>query len=185
MGSLSPIQSALVVGSLLGDGAMRCKLNALLEINHCMKQKAYVDWKFDVLRNLVGTAPRERAGNGTRRAYRFTTLSRRELTPFYRSFYREGRKVVPAVSLEPLTLAVWFMDDGAKSYKTVYLNTQQFAYDDQQRLLGMLEEQWNFKAYLNRDKQYLRIRLAVESAARFREIVRPYIRPEFEYKLAI
>src|SRR3990170_2722125 len=33
VGSLSEVQQAIVIGSLLGDGSMRCKTNALLEIN--------------------------------------------------------------------------------------------------------------------------------------------------------
>ncbi len=38
VGSLSETLHSIVVGSLLGDGAMRCKKNALLEINHCYEQ---------------------------------------------------------------------------------------------------------------------------------------------------
>jgi hypothetical protein len=34
VGSLSDEQHFIVVGTLLGDGTMRCKANALLEINH-------------------------------------------------------------------------------------------------------------------------------------------------------
>jgi len=162
---------------------MRCKANALLEINHCAAQREYVDWKYRELANLVATPPHERDGNGTRRAYRFTTRSLPQLMPFFRAFYPEGRKVVPAVSLSPLTLAVWFMDDGSRSYNTAYLNTQQFTADEQSALLGMLEAQWAIKGYVNKDKRYLRIRLSVESAVRFVEIVRPLLLPEFEYKL--
>jgi hypothetical protein len=40
VGSLSGTQHALIIGTLLGDGAMRYKANALLEINHCLEQKA-------------------------------------------------------------------------------------------------------------------------------------------------
>ena len=36
-------------------------------------------------------------------------------------------------------LAVWFMDDGCRSRRAVYLNTQQFALVDQLRLLEMLQ----------------------------------------------
>jgi hypothetical protein len=66
---------------------MRCKANALLEINHCLEQRTYVDWKYQQLVDLVGTAPKARTGDGSRVAYRFTTLSLPQLTPFYRAFY--------------------------------------------------------------------------------------------------
>lgn len=129
--ALSTAQHSVVIGTLLGDGAMRCKRNALLEINHCAAQKPYVDWKYILLRDLVRTPPRLRNGNGARHAYRFTTLSLPVLTPYYRTFYDAQKKRVPNLLLTPLALAVWFMDDGSRTYKAVYFNTQQFPQDDQ------------------------------------------------------
>lgn len=183
MGSLSEDQRSLIEGTLLGDGAMRCKTNALLEINHGADQRAYVDWKYQQLAHLVGTPPKPRKGNGSRIAYRFTTLSLPELTPFYRAFYREGRKVVPELRLNSLSLAVWFMDDGCKSHRALYINTQQFDREEQERLLTMLRDQLGIEGTLNRDKSYHRIRIAVASVPRFIEIVRPHLLPYFEYKL--
>ena len=182
MGSLSDDQRSLIEGTLLGDGAMRCKTNALIEINHSAEQAAYVDWKYQRLAELVGTPPKARKGNGGRIAYRFTTLSLPQLTPFYRAFYCGGRKIVPELRLTPLSLAVWFMDDGCKSYRALYLNTQQFERAEQERLLRMLREQFGIAGTLNRDKTYYRIRISVASVARFREIVRPHLLPQFEYK---
>ena len=182
VGSLSKEQRSLIIGSLLGDGAMRCKANALIEFNHGAHQRSYVDWKYQQLSALVGTPPKLHFGNGGRIAYRFTTLSLPELTPFYWSFYSDRRKSVPEVELTPLSLAVWFMDDGSKSYRALYLNTQQFDLESQHRLLAMLAKQWSIRATLNRDKTYYRIRIAVESVARFIEIVQPHMLEEMLYK---
>ena len=185
VGSLSRNQRSLIIGSLLGDGAMRCKANALLEINHSLEQKEYVDWKFQSLFDLVGTAPKARKSNGSRIAYRFTTLSLPQLTPFYRAFYGGGRKAVPKVVLSPLTLAVWFMDDGCKSYKALYLNTQQFDIESQELLMEMLKKQWGINASLNRDKCYYRIRIAVASVKRFQAIVEPHMLECLRYKFPV
>src|SRR6266536_3430094 len=92
VGSLSEVQREVIVGSLLGDGAMRCKTNALLEINHSLHQRSYVDWKYRQLADLVRTPPRARKGNGGRIAYRFVTRSLEELTPYFHLFYGSGRK---------------------------------------------------------------------------------------------
>jgi recombination protein RecA len=183
VGSLTETQRSLVVGCLLGDGAMRCKANALLEINHSFAQREYVDWKFHVLSNLVATPPKARNGNAGRTAYRFTTRSLPALTPYYEAFYVGNRKIVPKLELTPLALATWFMDDGCKSRRAIYLNTQQFDLGSQSRLLDMLLEQWRIDATLNRDKSYRRIRVAVSSMERFKRIVEPYLRAEFRYKL--
>ena len=80
MGSLTERQKAIIVGCLLGDGAMRCKTNALLETNHSAKQRDYVEWKFSELKDMVSTGSKKRFGNAGRIAYRFTTRSLPALT---------------------------------------------------------------------------------------------------------
>jgi len=183
VGSLSEVQHSLVVGSLLGDGSMRCKTHALLEINHSANQRGYVDWKYQQLVELVATPPSLRQGNGGRVAYRFVTRSHPLLTPYYELFYELKRKRVPELELSPLSLAVWFMDDGSRSRSAVYLNTQQFGRDAQWRLVELLQRQWGITASLNRDKSYHRIRIAVGSMPQFIELVEPHLLPEFRYKL--
>ena len=183
VGSLSEVQHAILVGTLLGDGSMRCKTNALLEINHSYRQRSYVEWKYRHLAELVGTPPRTRRGNGGRVAFRFVTRSLPALTPYYRLFYEGGRKRVPDVELSPLALAVWFMDDGCRSRNAVYLNTQQFALSEQRRLLRMLEQQWEIVGALNRDKCYRRVRLTVDGTRRLAQLIEPLLLPELRYKL--
>ena len=183
VGSLSEAQHSIIIGSLLGDGGMRCKTNALLEINHSAKQRSYVDWKYQELVGLVSTPPKPRQGNGSRVAYRFVTRSLPELTPYYRLFYELHKKRVPPVELSPLALAVWFMDDGSRSRSAVYLNTQQFGDDCQNRLLELLDRQWGIRGSLNQDKFYQRIRLSVEGTKRLVGVIDPYLLPEFRYKL--
>ena len=183
VGSLSDSQRSIIVGTLLGDGAMRCKANALLEINHSVHQQAYVEWKFRHLAELVSTPPKQRIGNGGRIAYRFVTRSLPELTPYYRLFYDGRRKVAPEVELTPLMMAVWLMDDGSKSRSALYLNTQQLDVMCQQSLLWLLQDQWGIVGTLNRDKSYHRIRLSVAGTARFAELVAPHVLPEFRYKI--
>lgn len=187
VGSLTGTQRSIIVGSLLGDGAMRCKANALLEINHGLQQRFYVDWKYQQLADLVTTPPKARKGNGARIAYRFTTRSPPELTPLFKRFYDGSkRKVIPIdLTPDPLSLAVWFMDDGCKSYRALYLNTQQFDLSSQMRLIELLSNMWGVKATLNRDKKYLRLRIAVESVPIFRAIVAPYMLPQFNYKFPL
>jgi recombination protein RecA len=183
VGSLSEVQQQIIIGTLLGDGSMRCKTNALLEINHTVRQKEYVDWKYRHLSELVRTPPKARNGNQGRIAYRFVTRSLSELTPFYRLFYEDGRKVIPEVALTPLTLAVWFMDDGCRSRSAVYLNTQQFDSDGQRLLLEMLRNQWSIDGSLNKDKTYYRIRISVAGSVKLVNLIEPYVIPQLRYKL--
>jgi hypothetical protein len=183
VGSLSEVQHAIIVGSLLGDGSMRCKTNALLEINHSFDQHSYVEWKYTRLAELVRTPPKVRIGNQGRIASRFVTRSLPVLTPYFRLFYEDGRKRVPELELSPLALAVWFMDDGCKSRNAVYLNTQQFDEEGQERLLRLLRDQWRISGTLNRDKSYYRVRISVEGTRRLSNLIGPLVLPELRYKL--
>lgn len=187
MGSLTSIQKEILVGSLLGDGALRkqgTRTNALLEVNHSFQYREYVDWKWKNFEEFVKTPPKSRHGNGNRIAYRFTTQSLPLFTEYYLKYYSSGKKAVSTdLILTNLMLSVWFMDDGSKSRNTFYLNTQQFDLVSQKILMNILDRDLGIKSSLNRDKQYFRIRIRTESAGLFRNIVAPHLLPCFRYKI--
>ena len=183
VGSLTEEQKSIITGKLLGDGSLRRKLNTLLEINHSYKQKDYVFWQYEKFKNFVGTPPKLRKSGVNRFSYRFTTLSTSELNRFYDEFYSNGSKSIPtALNLNGLSLAIWFMDDGSRDRKSVYLNTQQFNVADQVILLTALNKM-QLNASLNKDKCYFRIRLRLESMARFKNLVNPFLIESMRYKL--
>lgn len=185
MGSLTETQHHLILGSLLGDGYMSCKTHAYLKIGHSIKQKSYVDWKYSLLSSFVRTKPKTYKGNGTRIGYRFCTRSLPVFTEFFDEFYSKKKKVIPKkLNLSPFSLAIWYMDDGAKNRSSAYL-TQQFSESEQRYLLRILEEQFGIKGNLNKDKSYLRIRLFQESAQKMKRLIKPLM-PEFmHYKLPL
>lgn len=183
VGSLTEEQKSILIGCLLGDGAMRKKKNALLEINHCYEQKALVDWLFSVFKSFAKTNPKWRKSNGRREAYRFVTQSLPVFTPFYDQFFSLGKKIIPtSLELDALALAVWFMDDGNKSRSSIYLNTQQFSKEEQLHLIDLLRTQFGIESTLNKDKIYLRIRIRTRSVKRFINLVEPFVLKEFRYK---
>jgi recombination protein RecA len=165
---------------------MSCKTHAYLKIGHSIKQKDYVDWKYSFLSSFVSTKPSSYKGNGTRMGYRFWTRSLPVFTEYYREFYVQKLKTIPnCLSLTPLSLAVWYMDDGSQNRKSLYFNTQQFTYEEQLRLLNILKLQFGLKGSLNRDKQYFRIRLFQESAQRCKTLIKPFIPACMVYKLPL
>jgi len=187
VGSLTSAQDAILIGSLLGDETLRKqdnRKNALLEVNHSYKQKEYVDWKFKNFEEFILTMPKSRKGKGSRTAYRFTTQSLPIFTEYYYKFYSLGKKHIPIdLKLNSLSLAVWFMDDGAKSYSSFYLNTQQFSNSEQIFLLNLLKSTFGIISKLNRDKQYYRLRIDGESSIKMKKIIEPHILPSLKYKL--
>ena len=187
VGSLTQQQISLIYGCILGDGYMRImpgRQNAFLEINHSIKAKEYVDFKYAILKDICKSPPQVRYIDEKRTAYRFFTIQHKEMTRIHTLFYKDGRKRIPSITLDPLMLAVWFMDDGSRSRDAdVYLNTQQFSMNDQKKLLALLRDM-KLKARLNRDKKYYRIRFLKESIKRFNQIIDPHIIPSMRYKLS-
>ena len=189
VGSLTQFQKSIIVGSILGDGYIRIipkRKNAFLEINHSFKQKEYVDWKYQMLKEVTISPPKIRKGNGDRIAYRFYTKQLPEITEIYRLFYRGGIKVIPKnLAIDPIILSVWFMDDGSKCGKSnFYLNTQQFSKNNQIKLLNCLEK-INLKARLNRDKNYYRIRFISSSINKLKELLKENLIPSMNYKIGL
>lgn len=187
VGSLTQSQRSIIIGMLLGDGYLRIvpgRKNAFLEINHSFSQREYVDWKYEMLKSVCTSGPISRKGNGTRVAYRFTTRQHPELTELQTLFYKNGVKQVPRnVALDPIMLAVWFMDDGSRCRASdVYINTQQFAHEDQEYCLKLLAS-LGINASLNRDKEYWRVRIKKDSLPVFFSTIREYIIPSMAYKL--
>jgi len=189
VGSLTQLQRSIIIGNLLGDGYLRIvagRKNALLEINHAYSQKEYVDWKYKMLQSLCASAPVLRKGNGTRLAYRFSTRQHPELTQLFTLFYKNNVKQIPSkLELDPITLSVWYMDDGSKCRaRDVYFNTQQFAIKDQETCLGLLDH-LGIRATVNKDKEYKRIRVKTSSVPKLFSIISPHIIPSMAYKIEL
>lgn len=186
MGSLSKLQSDVVIGCMLGDGYMRCKNNAHLQITHSIHQKDYVDWKYSVLNNCVLTPPKSYKGNGKRVGYRFFTASMPCFTSIYHQFYINKKKIIPLdLELNARIMAVWYMDDGSLCDKSCYLNTQVFPEQEQLLLGRLLFRYFGLTVSRDQDKQYYRLRFNVKESKKFVDIIRPYIIPSMAYKILI
>jgi hypothetical protein len=116
-------------------------------------------------------------------------VSHPELSFYHSVFYSEGKKIVPKslgkMLRSALSLAVWFMDDGAKGPQNGYtLNSQNFNQIENEILIGILQRNFGFKQVsLHRDKKYYRIYIGSKSRLEFENLIRPHIVPTMSYKL--
>ena len=191
---LDEYQKAVIVGAILGDAHLEAnwsKTNYRMGIRHSVDQKEYVQWKYEILKSLVTTAPQlyERT-----RSVWFRTISHSELSRLHQIFYRDKKKIIPETIAEylsnPITLAIWFMDDG-NAYRRkrgdciagFHLNTQSFTIAENKMLQAALESVWGLKTTLQKNHEYVRLYIRVESVESFKQIVAPYVIASMNYKI--
>jgi len=190
----------IIVGTLLGDGTLEtCNRGRTyrLKIEHCLKQKDYVDWLYEKLRDFTGTRPkvRVRIDKGKKNfRYGFSTFSCGNFRFFGKQFYNEeGKRRIPKIIkklLTPRAMAVWFMDDGSiKSlkHKGFVIHTLNFSRKDLKLLQRVLKEKFNLETRLHRQKKYRKTRWRIYipgfEREKFLKLIQPYLLPIFMYKI--
>jgi hypothetical protein len=177
----------------LGDGYLYP--NGRLQIEHSFRQSAYVRWKYSRLSNLVSgpIAQCSRYDSRTNKTYKSQRFYTKAIFQEYRRvFYKNGRKVVP-VNLEdlpvnPLALAVWFMDDGGKggnSPKGVVINTSGFQANEQVILQICLVENFGIETNLHKVGSGFQLYIPAEVIDNFCQIVGDFIISSMSYKLPL
>ena len=191
-------QIDVIIGSLLGDARLECRsigerfpVTARFRVHHGLKQKEYVQWKYEILKEFVNKKPREISWTNPKRNLEetscyFHTKSMEELGILYHYFYKNKIKVLPADIFEilnPQMIAVWFMDDGSNTRESFTLNTHSLERIDQERIVNYLKDTFQINATIVRDRTKLKISIGRHDFQKFSDIVEPYIIPSMIYKI--
>lgn len=194
---LTERQRAIIVGSLLGDGTIESRwATPRLRFGHGIRQKEYLFWKYEELKNLVNRPPRlmhvwHRGMGKTYESWHFSTRSFPALKEFYGHFYESGRKRVPELIqnllIHPLSLAVWLMDDGYKrsDCNAIRLNTDAFSDSDQYRLVDTVAKNFGVQARIHKKGRYRNLYIPVRSTKHFIDLAGPYVISNMQYKIAL
>lgn len=183
----------LIIGSLLGDGSFtksyKKNQSAKLSIAHTLKQKELISYKHNILRkyNLEGKICKNRIKSdrykkGYMDELRFKSKSHPIFYYVRNNYYRNNEKGVFKEYLNfinPLGIAIWYMDDGNVTNHSFQFNTQSFT-DQEKKLLQAKLRQYKIRTTLHKQGQ---IYILAESKDLFIDIVKPYILPSFKYKL--
>ncbi|MBI3589163.1 MAG: hypothetical protein HY093_01990 [Candidatus Liptonbacteria bacterium] len=188
-------QKALIVGTLLGDGSIEKRWkNPRLRIDHAAHQKDYVFWKYAILKNIATREPHiihdrdNRNGKVFTRWY-FSTKAIPQLEVYYRLFYQNNRKTISSELsnhfTEPLSLAVWLMDDGYKrsDCDALRLSTDCFTYKEQLVLRNCLDKNFGVRSVIHSKGNTWNIYIPSTQMIRVRSILTPHIIPSMNYKL--
>jgi recombination protein RecA len=190
--SLNQTQKEVLTGCILGDAHLEVnisKTNCRLKISQSIKQSSYVRWKYGIFKEWVLTKPKLHVKT---KSLRFTTISHKDITAFHRMFYQGKVKHVPDNiddMLTPLSLAVWFMDDGnaVRRNGKIYgynINTQSFEKGQQEMLLKLIESRYDIHGMLERNNNKYRIAIwKRDSRMKFHDLISRYMIKDMRYKI--
>ncbi|MBI4079553.1 MAG: hypothetical protein HY429_04640 [Candidatus Levybacteria bacterium] len=175
-------QKEILIGSLLGDAYITRR--GQIQFEQSTHQKEYLFWKKKELETIsyenVSFVKRlDKRYQKETNSYRFWT--RQFFQEWREEFYPNKKKVVPKnTQLTPLTLAVWYMDDGCLSDNRCIIATDGFCSNDIVFLQELLVSRYNIKSSLkNRSKIFIH----KISLQRFFAIIDPYIIQSMRYKV--
>ncbi|MCX6810625.1 MAG: hypothetical protein NTY30_02740 [Candidatus Berkelbacteria bacterium] len=191
---LSKFQREVIVGMILGDGHLETNndITYRLKIEHSIKQREYTYWLYKCLESWVLKEPCEKRKAVFGKVFTniwFNTVSHVALRYYGKAFYKDKIKTIPiniAKLLTPVSMAVWFMDDGSiksKFHKTLLINTQSFPKDKLEFLQKAIFQKFQINSNLRKQKEGFQLEFRGQDATRLAEIIEPYLVASMNYKI--
>ena len=187
---LTRIQKEALIGMILGDGTLEMNGHyPRLRVEHGLKQKEYLKWKYKMLAPLT-----VRKIQCFERKYpycKFDTISTPLLEPYYKLFYRRGKKCIPEEIVQllrsPLSLAIWFMDDGYRrnDCNALRISTDAFSLREQKLLIKALKKNFGIKARIHKKGRTWNIYIPSCETRKFSSLIKEYVIEEMKYKLPL
>jgi recombination protein RecA len=199
MEHLSDFQWQVLLGGLMGDGALSLSRNgcaARFRWGHGSKQAEYGDWKASLFANL--TVSRSTNAKG---AVFHDVQPLAELAELRQAVYVHGKKVLSddfLKALTPLSLAVWYQDDGGFTLRSKGLQertaggsgrseicVQAFSPDSRSRLQRYLADTWGIHASLQERgaRRMAVLQFPTAETAKLHALIAPFVHPSMQYKL--
>ncbi len=185
---LTQLQKDFLFGTLLGDGCLitsRSGKAARLQVRQNWKFKDYVMWKYSLFTDWVRTQPREDFYNDS---FYFRTISHPDLMSVKKMFYRGANRFVPKnisdLLINPLSLAVWFMDDGNGNKRQRYLRISSYGFGlkGNLSLQKCLKSNFNLDTHIYKDSKGYYLWFPIVSAFALYKTIKPFILPSMQYK---
>lgn len=192
--ALSQIQQYILMGLLLGDGCLERKSkNSRLQVKQSVSKREYVFWLHSYFSEFVKTPPQQRKDTDQ---WYFATRSLPEFEIWKRVFYENKNKIVPKniaqLLVSPISLTVWFMDDGSldyreKSHYSFTYSTDSFSVKEVSLLKNALLKNFGIESTIqtprSRGKKYTKLYIGKKGREQFIKIILPHILDCFAYKV--
>ena len=174
-------QKEILIGCILGDAHITPL--GKIRIEHSQKQYEYVVWKHSELSSLAYPAlPRMISRQTKGKEYKSVFFTLRQYFRAWRAIFYEGNmKVFPErLSLTPLSLAVWYMDDGCWTGKKSVISIESFRGVNSRNMQSALYAQFGIETVVGKNRKLV---IRKRSHDIFYDLISPHILPSMEYKL--
>lgn len=196
---LTKFQRQVIIGSVLGDAHIE-SLNGgrsyRIIFEQSKQHEAYLMHLYHIFKPFVLSAPKEIEKQKGGKTIRFRTITHPAFRFYGQLFYRDGVKCVPKnihKLLNPVTLAYWYMDDGAlkgQNRSGKRLHTEGFDLRHV-KLLCEAMNRYGIETSIHRQnrmvdgnkKTYHILYITANGDRRFTPMVEPYIVKEMMYKI--
>ena len=182
---LSKRQRDILVGLLLGDGHLESQNNGRtyrLKVEHSMEQEDYVNWLYKEFKEWVNSKPYYKKRFNGQESVGFTTYSHGAFRFYGKQFYPIRKKVIPEMIgkiLNPIGLAIWFMDDGSfksKKHKTYIIHSLGYKKRELEKIGELFKDKFDIDISLHSQKgRYWRIYILSKSSKKFRKLIEEFV----------
>ena len=194
---LSEFQWEVLLGGLMGYSALsptRSGHGARLRWGHGSKQVEYGDWKASLFENLGVSRSSNDQG-----AVFWDAQPLPELAELREAVYIGGKKVLNwdyLKRLTPLSLAIWYMDDGSFTVRSKGLQertrggsgraeicVEAIEASSRTRLVEHVGDTWGIRSKLMERAGKAVIQFPTAETAKLQALIAPYVHPSMDYKL--
>jgi len=185
----SQTQKEILIGGLLGDGQIQktSDTKARYIEGHALAQAPYLQWKSEMLASYVS---RFKIDKVKRKEASLNTISHPDLLTLYNDWYPKkinGRwtKRIPKLTLTPLSLAVWYQDDGTNTGSTFSLCVGVDLLSLRNAIDALKEMNFNPSLHWDKRKSGNACNLYIPGteADRFYATIEKFMHPSMRYKL--
>jgi len=181
--ALTKRQREILTGCILGDAHIQPLGKVCIE--QSTQQKEYLWWKYRELKNLSYPAiPREifrKDVRSNKKYYSVYFYLRQYFRSWRQIFYRKNKKIFPDnLLLSPLSVAVWYMDDGCWSKRKNTISIEGFNEESRNNVQRVFYQQFHIETTIGKSKKLV---IKTKSHSVFYQLIRPYIIPSMEYKI--
>lgn len=191
-------KKAILVGMILGNVHLQKTgmKNARIKLEHSEKQKDYLIWKGEQFSEFFQGKPKRlvRFNPVCKKKYvywRWQSNASPEIGKFHRLFYHNGKKTLPqelsSILVSPLSVAIWFMDDGYfyPRDRKAYIYIPKYSHQELERLITVLKNNFSLEAKIKIKKRgNLVLVFSVQETKKLIALIKPYIIPSMAYKIS-